>query len=219
MHTQFDNTEPQNVVKNGPKYILDIEGREIPWQSPTISTEEIASLGGWGVNDGVIEIDRDNNERTLAPGETIELKPGQGFAKKVKWKRGDSLYDLRLQEELATLRAHFGDVEFSRGWFLVARFPVDSRWGRTDVSVAFEAPVGYPGSPPYGFYVPRGLRYDGSVPNNYQDSVSNRPPFDGEWGMFSWTHDGSWRPAPDVHSGTNLLNFALGIAQRFREGV
>jgi len=40
------------------------------------------------VSQGVIEVDKDNNERTLAPDEAVQLKPGQGFGKKHRWKRG-----------------------------------------------------------------------------------------------------------------------------------
>ena len=69
-------------------YILDIEGKEVLWHQDTITTEQIAELGGWDVSQGVIEVDRQNNERTLAPGEVIEIKPGQGFSKKYRWKRG-----------------------------------------------------------------------------------------------------------------------------------
>ena len=35
-----------------------------------------------------VEVDDQNNERTLQPGQVVELKPGHGFAKKVRWKRG-----------------------------------------------------------------------------------------------------------------------------------
>jgi hypothetical protein len=37
---------------------------------------------------GAILIDADNNEQTLQPGQTVELKPGMGFSKKVRFKRG-----------------------------------------------------------------------------------------------------------------------------------
>ncbi len=73
---------------NDSKYILNIEGNDVPWDEDTITTEQIAHLGGWDVSQGVIEIDKDNNERQLKPGEIIEIKPGQGFGKKHKWKRG-----------------------------------------------------------------------------------------------------------------------------------
>jgi hypothetical protein len=72
----------------GPKYVLNIEGAEIPWDQDTITTEQIAELGGWDIAQGVIEVDQHNNERTLSPNEVIEIKPGMGFGKKHKWKRG-----------------------------------------------------------------------------------------------------------------------------------
>jgi hypothetical protein len=72
----------------GPKYILNIEGNDVPWEFDTITTEQIAQIGGWEVGQGVIEVDKENNERTLQPGEVVEVKPGHGFGKKHKWKRG-----------------------------------------------------------------------------------------------------------------------------------
>ena len=72
----------------GPKYILNVEGAEIPWDQDTITTEQIAELGGWDTSLGVIEVDQHNNERTLSPEEVIEIKPGLGFGKKHQWKRG-----------------------------------------------------------------------------------------------------------------------------------
>jgi hypothetical protein len=73
-----------------PIYIVNIEGVEHAWPRETIMTEEIIALGGWDPSLGVILIDKDNNERTLQPGEVVELKPGQGFAKKVRFRRGGS---------------------------------------------------------------------------------------------------------------------------------
>jgi len=73
----------------GPKYYLDIEGELKPWDKDTITTEEVAALGGWNVSLGVILINlKDNTERTLQPGEVVEVKPGMGFSKKVRFKRG-----------------------------------------------------------------------------------------------------------------------------------
>jgi hypothetical protein len=72
----------------GPKYIVSVEGQEYPWPTDTITFEEIAKLGGWAPSEGVIEVDQDNNERTLKPGEVVQLKPGHGFSKKIRWKRG-----------------------------------------------------------------------------------------------------------------------------------
>jgi len=68
--------------------VLDIEGKAIPWGASTITTEEIAKLGGWDPAQGVVVVDQNNVERTLAPGEVVEIKPGIGFGKRVRWKRG-----------------------------------------------------------------------------------------------------------------------------------
>ena len=83
-----DQIEAAVTTKEGPKYFVNIEGVEYPWDADTITTEQIAQLGGWEPGQGVIEVDQDNNERTLAPGETVHIKPGHGFGKKHKWKRG-----------------------------------------------------------------------------------------------------------------------------------
>jgi hypothetical protein len=75
-------------AKASAHFFLDIEGKEIPWDQNVITPEQIAQLGGWNPAQGVIEIDPDNTEHTLAPGQPIEVKPGHGFGRKVKWKRG-----------------------------------------------------------------------------------------------------------------------------------
>ncbi len=74
--------------QHGPKFILDIEGVLKPWDQDTITTEEVITLGGWDPSLGAILIDKDNNERTLQAGEVVELKPGMGFSKKIRFKRG-----------------------------------------------------------------------------------------------------------------------------------
>jgi hypothetical protein len=78
----------QSANDKTPPFFVNIEGVEYPWDKETITTEEIIQLGGWDPSLGVIEIDKDNNERTLQPGEVVELKPGHGFGKKIRWKRG-----------------------------------------------------------------------------------------------------------------------------------
>lgn len=51
--------------------------------------EQITELGGWDISQGVILIDlHDNTELTLQPGEVVQLRPGLGFSKRVKFKRG-----------------------------------------------------------------------------------------------------------------------------------
>ena len=87
-HKEVATADPEGKDGTGPKFFVDIEGTLHEWPKSTITTEEIAHLGGWDPALGVIEIDKDNNERTVQPGEIVELKPGMGFAKKHKWKRG-----------------------------------------------------------------------------------------------------------------------------------
>jgi len=75
----------------GPRYHLDIEGTIHPWDRPTVSAAEISTLGGWALEEGVIEIDlKTQVERTLASDEQVELKPGMGFSRKVVFKRGNA---------------------------------------------------------------------------------------------------------------------------------
>lgn len=70
------------------EFFVSIEGKEYHWSKDTITTEEIAQTGGWPLEDGVKEIDSDNTEHDLRPGQVVHLKPGHGFAKKLRWKRG-----------------------------------------------------------------------------------------------------------------------------------
>jgi len=73
----------------GPKFFIDIEGEDHPWDEPTITTEQIRALAGWSAEEQVLEVNLENNtESTLADGATIELKPGKGFGKKVRFQRG-----------------------------------------------------------------------------------------------------------------------------------
>ena len=73
----------------GKKYFVNIEGIEHPWDRDTISVSEIRELGGWDESQPVLEVNlQDNTERTLAEDEVVELKPGHGFSKKVRFQRG-----------------------------------------------------------------------------------------------------------------------------------
>jgi hypothetical protein len=86
--TQVQEQAAGNEQGAGQKFFVDIEGVIHPWTRDTITFEEIVQLGGWDPSQGVVEIDKDNVERTLKPGDVVELKPGHGFSKKVRWKRG-----------------------------------------------------------------------------------------------------------------------------------
>lgn len=74
---------------SGPNYVVNVEGVDHDWPRPTITVAEIRDLGGFTPTDPVIEVDlKDNSERTLAEAEVVEIKPGVGFGKKIKFKRG-----------------------------------------------------------------------------------------------------------------------------------
>ncbi len=73
----------------GPKYFVNIEGTEHPWEKDTISVPEIRELGGWDTSQPVLEVNlKDNTERTLAEDEIVKLEPGYGFSKKIRFQRG-----------------------------------------------------------------------------------------------------------------------------------
>jgi len=78
----------QPAAVKGPKYLINVEGVEHPWDKDTITVAEIRELGGFAATDPVIEVDKDNTERTLSEDEVVKIKPGKGFGKKVKFQRG-----------------------------------------------------------------------------------------------------------------------------------
>ena len=73
----------------GPRYVVNVEGIDHEWPTPTITVADIRQLGGFATTDPVIEVDlKDNSERTLSEDEVVEIKPGMGFGKKIRFKRG-----------------------------------------------------------------------------------------------------------------------------------
>lgn len=70
------------------KYFVKVEGDVHRWCARTITTEQIIELGGWDATLGAIMIDEDGVETTLQPGQTIELKPGRRFGRRICFKRG-----------------------------------------------------------------------------------------------------------------------------------
>jgi hypothetical protein len=79
----------QPAHEQGPKYFINIEGAEKPWHEETISVSGIRELAGWDASQQVVEVNlEDNTERTLGEGESVKLKPGHGFAKKIRFQRG-----------------------------------------------------------------------------------------------------------------------------------
>lgn len=209
--------------ETGPKRFIVIEGVEMPWDANTITTEQIAELGDWDPKQGVIEVDEDNNERTLTPGEVIEIKPGHGFGKKHRWKRG--LMRERIVAEFESLKAEFADAEYLEhqgdDWFRLPQYRCPAGWrlGEQDaavVPVAFKIAANYPVGEPYGFAVPMEFNFKGAAPTNAAATVT--PPFGGTWRLFSWAPDG-WFATGDPRKGSNLVRWAHSFRQRLQEGA
>ena len=80
---------PKPEAAEKQKYLVNLEGIEKPWDEETITVAQIRDLGDWDDTQPVVEVDlKDNSERTLDDDDVIELKPGHGFSKKVKFQRG-----------------------------------------------------------------------------------------------------------------------------------
>jgi hypothetical protein len=128
----------------------------------------------------------------------------------------------RILEEFELLRKQYPRVEYVEvgHWVRIPGFPLSGTWNRIETDAVFQIPAGYPGTPPYGFYVPVGIRVNSVVPGSYSEPAGSQPPFPGVWGMFSWAPaDGEWRPTANLSSGSNLSNWVRGFADRFREGA
>ena len=213
--------ESMKCTDKAPKYYVCIEGTEYPWADKTISMSDVADLGGWDTSIGVIEIDRDNNERTVSAGEVVELKPGHGFSKKVCWKRGLDVYEARLEDELNHLQSKYPEIDYVKDgrWVLIPNYHHGEGWFPEVGPIVFQLPDS-PTTPPYAFYVPSGIKFNGNIPTNYQEQANPKLPFEGNWGVFSWAPDnGHWRPGATVSSGSNMLNWAMGFKSRFKEGA
>lgn len=129
----------------------------------------------------------------------------------------------RIEKELEILRSFYPKVTYIENgqWVLVEDYPIPLglSWNQQQTNICFQIPLAYPGSPPYGFYVPAGILYDGSPPKNgYRESPDNNPPFPGTWGFFSWQHDTGWHATSDLQTGSNLINFVRTFKDRFLEG-
>ncbi len=71
------------------RLVLRIEGQVYDWNEETITVPQIRTLGGLPTDLPVIQIDLETNTQIqLAEDAVVELKPGLGFSKKVKWQRG-----------------------------------------------------------------------------------------------------------------------------------
>jgi hypothetical protein len=219
--TSHRQQEPEShaAAPREPGYVVEIEDREYEWPRSTITVPEIRALGGLPSDVPVIEVDPENNERTLGESEVVTLKPGYRFGKKVRYKRG--LED-RLAIELALIRRFYSGAEWHAngggGWVRLPSYTLPAGiWSAASRDVCFEVRPGYPGEAPYGFYVCGGLRAGDARPNNYEEPAST--PFPGLWAKFSWSHDGAWAPRSDVISGSNLAGYIRSFRDRLLEGA
>ena len=132
--------------------------------------------------------------------------------------------EIRLEEEHRLIASVFPSVVRSSDWFLI---PNDFRatrhgWTPDPFPVVFHAQPGHPGQVPYGIYVLSSVQIGSQTPNDFNANASNRPPFDGQWGVLSWQGDKDgipWVPAQQIRKGANLLNFAITFEERFQEGA
>ena len=62
--------------------LVAIEGKERHWNRGAITAEEIALLGEWDIEDGVMGLGHDGAERVIERGESVELAHHKSFCRK-----------------------------------------------------------------------------------------------------------------------------------------
>lgn len=83
------SAEPAPTDDQEPKYFVNLEGTVKPWTGAEITVPEIRELAGWDTSQQIVEVDLETNtEQTLDESAVVELKPGHGFEKKIKFQRG-----------------------------------------------------------------------------------------------------------------------------------
>lgn len=107
----------------------------------------------------------------------------------------------------------------SARWIQIRDWSVNpTMWSHTSVTVGFRIPEKYPGEQPYGFYVlPLEFRLATGNPPAAAQAASDTP--DGvSWLKFSWgPEEGQWRPAAEIHKGSNLINIINSIRARLND--
>jgi hypothetical protein len=73
----------------GPKYIIDFEGKDYPWNESTITPTQLRELVGLPADQALLVVHLDTGAEDPFERDTAyELKPGVGFSKKIGFKRG-----------------------------------------------------------------------------------------------------------------------------------
>jgi hypothetical protein len=204
--------------QTGEKYSICIEGKTHRWPKPTITPREIAQLGGWDITEGVVEIDKDQNERTLQPDEVIHLKSGLKFCKHQRFRRGFT--SPRIEQEFHLLQGAFPGVTYQETsgahWFCVPSLSLPPPLSPDQVQVAFSVTPAHPNALPYGFFVQGTVKHGDAVITTR--AVPNQPPFEGSWTFFSWTPE-AWNPGTTAQTGDNLWTWVRSFRNRLMEGA
>lgn len=128
----------------------------------------------------------------------------------------------RAEAELELLRQFFPNLEYrAEGhWVLLPRYgvPPEGGWIQTEVRAAFQMPAGLPGQAPYGFYISPNVTQSSGTAAQNTTPASEPVPWPGPWTKFSWSPE-SWQPGASVVAGSNMLQFAISIADRLKQGV
>lgn len=127
----------------------------------------------------------------------------------------------RIEQEWELLRQYYSALEISsdKCWGMIRDYqlPTGMDWNKNAIGLCFQFPPGYPGATPYGIYAPSDILFKEKKPDNFEPNAQNKPPFEGEWGLFSWSPEG-WNPGADILKGSNMLNFVLTFSERFKQG-
>jgi hypothetical protein len=128
----------------------------------------------------------------------------------------------RLKAELELLEKSFQIQHREDGcWIFIKDYMVPSNigWSVAQMDVCFEVPAAYPATPPDGFYMPAGIQCAGKKPDAYNEPAPKPPPFEGQWGFYSWHHQNGWKATADLRTGSNLVNFVGTIRDRLSQGI
>jgi hypothetical protein len=72
------------------KFFVNVEGKEYPWNSETITVAEIRALPDLDIplDQQIVEEFPDGSEKTLSNSDVITLKPGHRYGRAPRYKRG-----------------------------------------------------------------------------------------------------------------------------------
>lgn len=73
----------------GATYHVNTEGATHGWHAPTITVAQIRALAGWDAGQPVVEVDLETGtETTPDPAKPVTLRPGTGFARRIRFTPG-----------------------------------------------------------------------------------------------------------------------------------